>query len=41
MKNSINDDYSREIMNVYKDPRISDKNAKKFYRALFDMLEDT
>lgn len=41
MKNSIRDDYSREIINVYKDPRISDKNAKKFYRALFDMLEDT
>lgn len=38
--NSISDEYIKEIINVYKDPRISDKNSRKFYRALFDVVEN-
>lgn len=36
--NSINDDYCRRIINVYKDPRISERANKSFFRALYDFL---
>lgn len=37
--NNIQNDYVQTIINIYKDPRIKDANAKKFYRALFDFVE--
>lgn len=36
--NSINDEYCKKIINVYKDPRISKKVNKSFFRALYDFL---
>lgn len=36
--NRIKDEYCKKIINVYKDPRISDKANKSFFRALYDFL---
>lgn len=36
--NKIKDLYCKKIINVYKDPRISDKANKSFFRALYDFL---
>lgn len=37
--NKIKDRYCRCIINIYKDPRISDKANHSFFRALYDYLE--
>lgn len=37
--NTIKDNYCKKIINVYKDPRISKKANKSFFRALFDFLK--
>lgn len=39
-KNEIEEDTSRRIINVYKDPRIAQKAARSFFRALYDYLAD-
>lgn len=36
--NKIKDDYSKKIINVYKDPRISDKANRSFFKAMYDYL---
>ena len=40
INNNIDDPYSKKIINVYKDPRIERSNMKKFYRAMYDFLEN-
>lgn len=37
--NTIKDEYCKKIINIYKDPRISKKVNKSFFRALYDFLE--
>lgn len=37
--NSIKDAYCKHIINVYRDPRISEKANHAFFRALYDYLE--
>lgn len=37
-RNTVGDDYCRKIINTYKDPRVSDRNRRKFFRALYDFL---
>lgn len=37
--NKIDYEYTKKIINVYRDPRINDKANKAFFRALYDFLE--
>ena len=37
-KNDISEDYSKKIINIYKDFRIDEEVMKHFYRALYDAL---
>lgn len=37
--NNIKDKYCRGIINIYRDPRISDQANHSFFRALYDYLE--
>lgn len=36
--NNIKDSYCKKIINVYKDPRISDKANRSFFKAMYDYL---
>lgn len=38
-RNKIKNRYCKRIINIYKDPRISDKANHSFFRALYDYLE--
>lgn len=40
INNNIDDPYSKKIINAYKDPRIERSNMKKFYRPMYDFLEN-
>ena len=37
-RNDIDEPYVKNIINVYKDPRMSKQNSQKFFRALYDFL---
>lgn len=36
--NTVKDEYSKRIINVHKDPRISKKSNRSFFKALYDYL---
>lgn len=38
--NSIQDDYIKKIIGVYKDPRINDNANKAFFRSIYDFLKE-
>lgn len=38
--NSIQDDYIKKIIGVYKDPRINDNANKAFFKSIYDFLKE-
>ena len=38
--NDIQDDYTKKIIGVYKDPRINDNANKAFFRSIYDFLKE-
>lgn len=38
--NDISDDYSKKLIEIYKDPRVDKNVTKHFFRALYDFLEE-
>lgn len=37
-ENNVKDQYVKNIINVYRDPRMTSQNSQRFFRALYDFL---